>query len=257
MTRHRDFLIQLENFRHETYAAAQFLYSDMAVQHAGSKSPKLLARLNLTPRFWLAHAASSQTAAYISLGRIFDTTSKFNLGALLDCFEANLHLFAREALEERKREGRAEDPQWLAEYLAKAHYPTIKDVTRLRKRVEDYRAIYDKAVRRVRNKYLAHREKEDDADVQALYSSGKVRELWRLVTFLHALHIALREQYQNGRRPVIRLRRYSVKSIYDSKTDGNSPHESIVTETRKLMVFIENATPNAAFVRPLKSNAKY
>ncbi len=67
MARHRDFLAQLENFRHEAYAAAQYLYSDMAVQHAASKSTKLLNRLNLTPRFWLAHSAASQSAAYLSL----------------------------------------------------------------------------------------------------------------------------------------------------------------------------------------------
>ena len=93
ISRHKDFLVQLENFRHEAYVTAQYLYADMAVQHAASKSKKLLSRLNMSPRFWLAHAAASQEAAYIALGRVFDTKSKYNVNALLDAFEANLSLF--------------------------------------------------------------------------------------------------------------------------------------------------------------------
>ena len=242
MARHRDFLVQLENFRHEAYAAAQYLYSDMAVQHAASKSERLLSKLNLTPRFWLAHSAASQTAAYISLGRIFDTTSKFNIGALLDSFESNLGVFSHESLEERKRDGHSVDPPWLQSYLAKAHYPTNKDVDRLRAKVAEYRAIYEKAIKPARHKYIAHREKEEQHEVQALFSGGKIRELWRLVTFLHVLHIALREQYLNGRKPVLRPVRYSVKAIYEAKHQSGSPHEAIIAETKKLMEFIEKAT---------------
>ncbi len=66
MVRHRDFLIQLENFRREAYDAAQYLYSEMAVQHAASKSRKLNNRLNKTPTIWLTHGAACQTAAYVS-----------------------------------------------------------------------------------------------------------------------------------------------------------------------------------------------
>jgi len=57
MARHRDFLAQLENFRHEAYAAAQYLYSDMAVQHAAWKSKKLLNRPFNSPTRALAAAA--------------------------------------------------------------------------------------------------------------------------------------------------------------------------------------------------------
>jgi AbiU2 len=244
MARHRDFLTQLENFRQEAYVAAQYLYSDMAVQHAASKSERLLSRLNLTPRFWLAHTAASQTAAYVCLGRVFDTKSRYNIDALLNAFEANLHLFSGESLAERKRDGRAEEPLWLHSYLAKAHFPNAKDVARLRAKVAAYRAVYDRAVKPARHKYLAHREKEEHMEVQALFAGGKVRELWRMVTFLHALHTALWEQYHNGRKPVLRALRFSVKTIYDAKHQRSSPHEAVIADTKKLMQFIERATPN-------------
>ena len=244
MPRHRDFLVQLENFRHEAYVTAQYLYADMAVQHAASMSEKLLSRLNMSPRFWLAHAAASQEAAYVALGRVFDTTSKYNINALLDAFESNLSLFQLPALATRKRDGKATDPPWLKEYLAKAYYPTAKDAARLRAKVADYRAIYERAIKPARHKYIAHREKEEPSDVQALFAGGKVHELWRMVTFLHVLHTALWEQYHNGRKPVLRARRFSVKTIYDAKSQSSAPHEAVIADTKKLMEFVATATPN-------------
>jgi hypothetical protein len=249
MTRHRDFLVQLENFRREAYLAAQYLYSEMAVQHAASKSERLLNRLNMTPTFWLSHGSACQTAAYVCLGRVFDTKSRFNVDELLNAFEANLHEFSREALAARKRDGKPSDPDWLEEYLQRSHYPTSHDVARLRAKVAEYRLVYDRAIKPARHKYIAHREKEEHAEVQALFAGGKVKELWRLVTFLYSLNNALWQQYHNGRRPVLRPQRYSVKSIYNAKLQSSAPHEHIVADTKKLMEFIEHATPNSSLNR--------
>jgi hypothetical protein len=247
MATHRQFLEQLENFRHEAYIAAQYLYSDMAVQHAASKSRELLNRLNMTPSFWMTHRAGMQVAAYVTIGRVFDTKSNYNINALLDSFEANLHEFSREALAHRKREGHSKDPEWLAEYVQRAHLPNKRDLDRLRAKVAEYREIYDRAVKPPRHKYIAHREKREHSEVQALFAAGKVRELWRLVTFLCAMYNALWEQYHNGRKPILRPMRYSVRAMYDSKRMGRrGPHETIVSETRKLMEFIEHATPKAS-----------
>lgn len=249
MPGHREFLKQLENFKHEADVTAQYLYSDMAVQHAASKSKKLLGRLNMSATFWNTHRAGMQVAAYVALGRVFDTKSRYNIDSLLDSFERGICDFSREALAARKRDG-STDPEWLPEYLEKAHYPTKRDVDRLRSKVAEYREIYDRAVKPARHKYIAHREKNDHVEVQALFSGGKVRELWRLVTFLSSMHEALWQQYQNGRKPVMRPTRYSVKTIYDSGEEGRSgPHERIISETRKLMEFIENATVSSSIER--------
>jgi hypothetical protein len=256
LTRHRDFLVQLENFRREAYVAAQYLYSDMAVQHAASKSERLLNRLNMTPAFWLAHGSACQTAAYVCLGRVFDTKSRFNVNELLNSFEGNLIQFSREALATRKREGKAEDPTWLQEYLSKSYYPTTDDVARLRVKVAGYRLIYERAVKPARHKYIAHREKEDHAEVQALFAGGKVSELWRLVAFLNALYNALWQQFHNGRRPVLRPQRYSVKSIYDSKFQSSAPHEHIVADTKKLMEFLEQAMPGPVLKPAISKRGK-
>lgn len=244
MTRHRDFEIQLENFRNESAIAAQYTYAEMAIQHAASKSQKLLNRLNYTPRFWIVCGASLQTAAYISLGRIFDTKSNYNVNALLDSMEQNLNIFQHSALAMRKREGKATDPAWLSDYLKQAYVPRDKDVARLRTMVAKYRLIYERAVKPARNKYLAHREKEKYEDVKALFAGGTTRELCRLTTFLLQLNNILWQQLHNGRRPVFYPNRHSVKSIYDAKQTSTAPHESIVADVKKLMHLIAKATPD-------------
>ena len=246
MTRHQSFEIQLENFRQEAASAAQYIYAEMAIHHAASKSKKLLHRLNSTPIFWLSCSAALQSAAYISLGRIFDTKSKFNVNALLDSMEKNLGIFQREALALRKRGSEDVDPPWLSEYLDRAYYPSIKDINRLRSLVERYRAIYDRAIKPARHKYLAHREKEEPAEVQELFAGGKVREIWRLITFIYQLYEVLWEQFHNGRRPVFRSIRYSLNSIYDAARQRSVPHEQIVADVKKLMEFIETATINSS-----------
>jgi len=235
---------QLENFRREAYLVSQYVYSDMAVTHAASKSKKLLAQLNITPRFWHAHAGASQSAAYVAIGRVFDFKSPYNVNALLNEFEKNLHLFGRDALKVRKMENRTTAPDWLKAYLDNAYYPSKKDVERLRKRVGEQREFYNRAIKPVRHKYLAHREKVESDEVQALYGAGKVKELWKLSAFLLALNEALWQLYNNGRKPVFRLKRYSVRSIYDAKDHRSDPHETIVAETKVLMKILVGAAHN-------------
>ncbi len=238
MANARSFSVQLESFRQESSVAAQYLYAEMAVQHAASLSEKLLARLNLTPQFWLVHLAATQTACYIAVGRIFDTRSPFNVDELINAFERDIDQFSRQALEARKSEGASSRPSWLDEYLEQAHYPDSRDVARLRRHVARHREFYKRAVKPVRHKVLAHREKHNHQDVQALYGQGKLREMWRTVTFLLALHDALWEQFHNGRKPVLKPTRFSVKQMYRGNNGRTGPHEIIVRETKTLMEFL-------------------
>lgn len=245
MVRHRDFEVQLENFRHESSLSAQYIYTDMAIQHAASKSEKLLGRLNETPRFWTTCGASLQSSAYVSIARIFDTTSNYNIDKLLSSMESNLHIFQREALAIRKRDNKMEYPDWLDDYLLNAYYPTVKDVEKLKNKVAKWRSVFERTIKPARNKYLAHREKTDSAEVQALFSGGTISDLWRLTVFLLQLNEVLWQQLYNGKKPTFRSMRHSVKSIYDSNRQTNSTHELIIKDTKKLMEFIEHATRRA------------
>jgi hypothetical protein len=216
----------------------------MAVQHAASKSRRLLDRLNRTPTFWSVSAGAFQTAAYISLGRIFDRKSRYNVDALLRAAEREIAIFQRNALAERKRDGKPTDPPWLKNYLDKAFYPTLRDLQRLRLKVDQHRAVYERIIKPARNKYIAHRERHGHAEMQQLFSRGKVRELWRLTTFLLQLNEVLWELLHNAKKPRFRPMRYSIRSIYDSKSSRSSRHEYIVHDVKKLMQLIASAPPN-------------
>ena len=219
------------------------LYADFAINQAASQSKGLLSRLNNTPTFWLTVFSAFQTAAYISLGRIFDRESRYNIEQLLNTAESRSDLFSREALAVRKREGRTSDPSWLTEYLDKAHYPGANDFQRLRKKVDKHRKLYERVIRPARNKYIAHREKQDHAEVASLFSRGKVEDLWKLVVFLQQLHEVLWNLYHNGKKPRFRPMRYSITAMIKRPSTGTSAHETIVRETMQIMKMIENVTP--------------
>ena len=248
MSRHREFLTQLQNFDNESRNAARYAYADFAIQHAASKSKRLLNRLNETPTFWLAASAAFQTAAYISLGRIFDNNSRYNIDQLISSAESNINIFQREALAQRAREGQKADPPWLLDKLNRAYYPKDNDFLRLRKKVEKYRALYERAFKPARNKYIAHREKQDREEVSAIFRRGKIRDLWRLTTFLQQFHDALWQLYHNGHKPRFRPMRYSVAAMFRKQPNGSSAHESIVRETQKLMKYLEDCAPNKALL---------
>jgi hypothetical protein len=233
---------QLANLERESTVIANYVYAEMAIQHAASKSPTLLNRLNRTPTFWITCNAALQSAAYIAIGRVFDRKSPYNLEALMVAMERNLSLFSRDALAERKRDGKNTDPPWLKDYLDKAYYPKRADVARIRKHIATYRALYERAFMPVRHQYFAHRQAHGSEKVQQLFAKGKVRELWRLSTFLLRLHSAVWELLQNGRKPVLRPIRYSAKVMYDSSRQRTGAHEYIVRDTRTLMRFIETAS---------------
>lgn len=244
MTNHRHFTDQLESFGNEAKTAASYVYGEMAWQHAASRSRRLRTRLNRTPTFWRVSAAAFQTAAYISFARIFDRSSRYNVNALLDAAERDIALFQREALAKRKRDGRSADPPWLQDYLNKSFYPTPKDFGQLRQKVGQYCALYDRIISPARNRYIAHRVVHDHAKVQQLFGRGKLRELWRLTTFLLQLNEALWELFHNGRKPRLRPMRYSIRSIFASKASRTSAHEYIVHDVKRLMQVIESAPPN-------------
>lgn len=237
----RDFEKQLKNLDLEATVIASYVYAEMAIQHAASRSKTLLAVLNHTPTFWRTCYAAFQSSAYVALGRVFDVKSPFNLEALIASMEHNMGEFSREALAARKAEAGFRDPARLKEYVKTAHVLDVSDIRRIKRAVDRRRLIYDRAIMPVRHRYLAHRQTQDSSDVQDLYRRGKFKEMWQLSCFLHHLHQTLRELYTNGRKPQLRIRcRYSPKVMYDRPGSYSGPHERIVRDVRILMNLLES-----------------
>jgi hypothetical protein len=237
----RDFEKQLNNLDLEVTVIASYVYAEMSIQHAASKSKDLLRVLNRTPTFWRTCYASFQSAAYVALGRVFDLKSPYNIEALIASMEHDMSVFSRNALAARKASAGFSDPARLQHYVSKAHVLDLSDIRRIRRAVARRRLVYDRAIMPVRHQYLAHRQAHGHASVQGLYSKGKVKEMWQLSCFLYQLHQTLWNLYNNGHKPELRVRvRLSPKVIYDRPGNYSGPHERIVRDVRILMGILES-----------------
>jgi hypothetical protein len=225
--------MQLENLRHESEVAAKYVYAEMALNHGASTSRKLLARLNDHPTFWSTCMASLQSSAYISLARVFDNTSKFNVGAFLSSMKAP-GVFGPDSLTRIKLAQQDTAPNWLSSYIRDAYYPTPRMMASISARVDKHRTIFDRAIKPARNKYLAHREKWEAESVKNLFAQGTVDDLWQISTFLLQLHEQTWQMYVNGSRPAFRNIRRSIRTIYQSPSKSTLPHERIVREVKSL-----------------------
>jgi AbiU2 len=246
MRKDHSFEKQLANLNNEANVIANYVYAEMAVQHAISKSKVLLQKINMTPTFWRTCFAAFQSAAYVALGRLFDTNSPYNLQELLVSMEKSLQDFSPHALAARKRSAGFSDEARLKKYTDEAYVPTLEDIQRIRRSVERRRLFYNRAIMPVRHRYLAHRQTHETSQVNELYGKGKVKEMWQVAIYLYHLHQELWNLYHNGRKPNLRVRsRYSPKIMYQRPKHSGGPHERIVSEVRKLMTFLEQATVNA------------
>lgn len=237
----RDFEKQLNNLDLEVTVIASYVYAEMSIQHAASKSKDLLRALNRTPTFWRTCYASFQSSAYVALGRVFDLKSPYNIEALIASMEHDMSMFSRSALAARKASAGFADPIRLQQYVANAHVLDLSDIKRIRRAVARRRVVYDRAFMPVRHQYLAHRQAHGHASVQNLYNKGKVKEMWQLSCFLYQLQQSLWNLYNNGRKPELRVRvRHSPRVMYDRPGNYSGPHERIVGDVRILMGIIES-----------------
>jgi hypothetical protein len=216
----KEFREELELFRREVEGATQFFYGFLALENAAHKRKAVLQILNEAPTFWNTAKAAMQVAGFIGLHRVFDTTSRHNVYRLLKLMEDHPDIFSREALGERKMEGRADCPDWLASYLEKAYVPSIHDFRLLRKLVREHARTYKAKYKDIRDKFYAHREVTTKTEIDALFGRTNIREMQKIFAFLNQVYKALWESLENGHRLVLRPVKYSVSSIRKNRGPG-------------------------------------
>lgn len=244
-TQEKQFTRELEVFRTEAQAGAQFLYAHLSFKAILSEKKNTLKIINRTPLFWNTVMDALQTSFFIVLGRIFDQKSTHNIDRLLKSAQDNIGIFSKEALADRKRRGSDNADEWIDDYLKTVHVPTAKDFRELRKKVKEFRKIYESNYRDIRLKIYAHKIESDAGDVQKLFSKTNIRELQRVFVFVNALYEALWQLLNNGQKPVLRRMRYSVKSI---KRDRKPECQSQTVQERMVAEiddFLKELTGNA------------
>jgi AbiU2 len=236
---------ELEVFRTEAETGIQFFYAYLTVHAVAAKNEAVYRLLNKAPLFWNTSLGALQTAAFIALGRVFDQNSTHNLDRLLRIAQDNPQIFSKGALGRRKQGTNPDPPEWLDDYLSDMYEPTPQDFRRLRGHVRKWRKIYVSNYRDLRHKLFAHKEVSDRAEIDALFAKTNIRELQRMFAFLGSLHEALWHLFFNGRKPVLRPQRYSVKRIRDLPSPArriNAVQERIIHEAEQCLVALAGVT---------------
>jgi hypothetical protein len=229
---------ELEIFRREAEAGAQFFYAYLTLHAVASDDPSVRGALNNTPLFWNTTLAGLQSAAIMVLGRIFDQKSSHNIDRLLQRAQSSPQLFTKQSLAARKQGAASNPPEWLAEYVADAYEPTPEDFRRLRAHVRKRRKIYESNYRDLRHKVFAHMEITDRAKVDSLFAKTNIRELQQLFAFLSSFYESLWQLFFNGEKPTLRPRRFSVARIRDLPSAAGrraGVQERMVHETERML----------------------
>jgi hypothetical protein len=227
--------------------ASQFWFAGATINEV-SKDPKTNAAIQFTAGFWICARLALEQQAIVVVGKIFGQRSSnpTNIDSFFEVLrESRLTVFSREALAARKRQQMPTitDSQ-LADLLKTARVPTEADLKRLYTISKRHRRTYETQFAPLRNRHIAHSDVMTDADRAAMFQGTHIPDLEKLIMFLSQFQEALRGLYYDGRRPVMRRMRWSVRSLVAKKIrelNQLPDHEFIVSETRKMLFLLTQA----------------
>jgi len=239
-----EFEQELDILRTEAETATQFFYAYLTIHAVAGESDPVYRLLNRAALFWNTALGALQTAAFIVLGRIFDQGSPHNIDRVLRIAQKHPDIFSRSALGKRKQGTSSEPPDWLPKYLLESYVPKAADFRRLRAHIRRRRNTYESKYRDLRHKVFAHKEVTDRKALSELFARTNIRELQRLLLFSSSLHEALWQLFFNGRKPVLRPRRYSLKRLRDSPSPAerrDEVQERITHEVEEFLLTVADA----------------
>lgn len=193
----------LSHFRANVTLAVRCFFAERSINYLAAADKKVLTRLNDEPYIWTVIQESCQTTVFITLGRIFDlnSNSKFTLRRLLAlCEKDDFAVFQKSRLEKRKRRSSSSPDDWIDSFILKAYVPTRADFCNATKIIDNYREIYNKKLKPLRDKVFAHADASSDQLFQ-LSRNVKFVELRRVIRILQILDVAIWQLYHNGRDP--------------------------------------------------------
>ena len=241
MSSEQAFERQLETLRRSCEGAAQCFYGHQAVNELALRRPGVYKALNRNGMFWSTATGAMQVAVFMAMGRAFDQGSPFNVDRLLKLAQSRPSLFSTEALRRRKQGQERTAPSWLDAYMQRVHVPTPAEFRRLRAHVMKHRQLYEKSYKAIRDKFFAHAEASDDAEVEDMFSNTSKREIERILLFLIRLHDALWHLYMNGHKPTLRALPTSIKPsgrLTLPRTLLSGVHRRMTRDTQSLLLHI-------------------
>jgi len=226
------FEAELEIFRTETEAAAQFFSAYLSVHEIAASHEPVKVLLSQTPLFSNTILGALQTASLVAVGRVFDQDSAHNLDQLLRIAQDSPEIFSKAALGGRKISNRAQDPAWLEDSIRDAYEPTADDFKPIRAQVHQQRKTYELQYKQLRDKVYAHNAVLNRAQVDVLFANTDIMELHRMFKFFGSLHEALWQLFFNGQKPL----------VLESEVLRDTVQESISREAKRFLLAASGAT---------------
>jgi len=191
----------------------RFFYAYRAINDVLGDDEKALNIISRTPEIWDTISFALEASFFIALTRIFDEKPKtHNVGRLLQIAKSNIDIFSAKALETRKRKSSANANEWIGDFMGEIYVPINKDFQRLEKYLEKYRNI-SKTYKIIRHNIFGHRQRLNLNDIYKLYSKTNFHEIEKLLVFLKRLYDSLLMLFHDGRRPLLRPMRFSIKRL--------------------------------------------
>ncbi len=229
-----EFKEELERFRVDHEQAGQFFYAELAVHATARESEDVYHLLNGSTLFWNTLVGALQAAAFIALGRVFDTGKPQGVYRVLRISHDHPEIFSKPFLARRKGK-KLHAASSLTEYMKHVYEPSPEDFRRLRRHLQKRKTIYEKNYDPIRDNYFAHNVATKAEEVEELFAATNIQELQRMVGFLAALHSALWSLFENGERPLLRPQRYSTARMRKFPSYRGSVQERITHEAEAFL----------------------
>jgi len=193
-------------------------------------------KINRFPDFWTLNRLALQTTFFIAFGRLFDKRrDAWSVPKLVDETISKSGLFSKAQLRERKLRvglpGPSSIPNWLDESIQGAWEPTATDLVFLKTELEPYCDKFHAIYAPIRHSYYAHRGKEDEGAIAALFSKTQLGEVNEILRFLYTLVVAIQELANNGTRPdLTNVRSYEAYVANIKKRTEEFVHTAVAAE---------------------------
>jgi hypothetical protein len=236
---------ELDHFRRDVESGLQSLYAYLAIHNLAARKKSRHELMRKTPLLWNTLLWALQNSQFILLGRIFGKKTKHNAYALLDFARTHADIFSRQELASRKAPDPNHPPTWLKNYIAGAYIPQATDFDRLARYLEKRSQTYLHKCRDIRSKIIAHNVIIDPQQISDIFSRTKYGEIIDIFSFLQKLYDCLWNLFENGRKPILKQQRRSIRRLLESEKQpwlARNVQATIVQDVKQLFVMLEGGS---------------
>ena len=179
-------------------------YQYIEIHNHAAANNGIYTALNRDPEFWNANLYALQQAMFISLGRIFDSgRDSHSIYKLLKAAQDNRKFFFKRALRARRMKGLVAKPEYMDDFIAAAHVPTIVELRKLTKSLKGPGKKYREAFGDIRNMHVGHAIVTGKPAIDEMYSKVVIADARDVLYALSDVMFVLRQIWDNGRKPAM------------------------------------------------------